>query len=69
MVPISVWMRGVLSVNDVNFLKHSLAYYNSQSAPNIACHDVKITKLAPAKRVYGGKATAQEQTKKEQVNG
>ncbi len=51
------------------FLKHSLAYYNSQGAPNIAYRDVKITKLAPAKRVYGGEATAQERAKKEQVNG
>ncbi|QBY45376.1 fumarate reductase (quinol) flavoprotein subunit [Arsenophonus nasoniae] len=55
--------------DDANFLKHSLAYYNSQGAPHIAYRDVKITKLAPAKRVYGGEATAQEQANKEQANG
>ncbi|MFW0002500.1 MAG: hypothetical protein AB8W37_04535 [Arsenophonus endosymbiont of Dermacentor nuttalli] len=30
---------------------------------------MKITKSAPARRVYGGEATGQEQAKKEQANG
>ncbi len=50
--------------DDVNFLKHSLAFYNSQDAPNIAYSDVKITKLPPAKRVYGCEPTAQEEQSK-----
>ncbi len=54
--------------DDINFLKHSLAFYNSQGgAPHIAYSDVKITKLSPAKRVYGGEETAQEQGKKVQT--
>jgi fumarate reductase flavoprotein subunit len=39
--------------DDVNFLKHSEAYYVAGSAPRIALGDVKITKSQPAARVYG----------------
>ena len=39
--------------DDVNFLKHSEAYYVPGSAPRIAYGDVKITKSQPAARVYG----------------
>ena len=39
--------------DDVNFLKHSEAYYVAGGAPSIALGDVKITKSQPAARVYG----------------
>jgi fumarate reductase flavoprotein subunit len=39
--------------DDVNFLKHSEAYYVPGAAPRIAYGDVKITKSQPAARVYG----------------
>ena len=39
--------------DDVNFLKHSEAYYVPGSAPRIAYGEVKITKSQPAARVYG----------------
>jgi len=42
--------------DDVNFLKHSLAFRNEDSAPTIEYSDVKITKSQPAKRVYGSEA-------------
>jgi fumarate reductase flavoprotein subunit len=42
--------------DDVNFLKHSLAYYNPDGDPRIEYDDVCITKSKPAERVYGGTA-------------
>ena len=42
--------------DDVNYLKHSLAFRNENSAPTIEYSDVKITKSQPAKRVYGSEA-------------
>ena len=39
--------------DDVNFLKHSDAYYVKGSAPRITYGEVKITKSQPAARVYG----------------
>jgi fumarate reductase flavoprotein subunit len=39
--------------DDVNFLKHSDAYYVPDGAPRITYSDVKITKSPPAARVYG----------------
>ena len=39
--------------DDVNFLKHSDAFYVPGSAPRIAYAEVKITKSPPAARVYG----------------
>ena len=39
--------------DDVNFLKHSEAYYVPGSAPRIAYGDVKITKSQPEVRAYG----------------
>ncbi|NHB96178.1 fumarate reductase (quinol) flavoprotein subunit [Photorhabdus stackebrandtii] len=58
---------GCTERDDENFLKHTLAFYNSENAPRLEYSDVKITKSIPAKRVYGGEAAAQE--KKEQTNG
>lgn len=46
--------------DDVNFLKHSLAYYQADSTPAIKYSDVKITKSQPAERVYGAAAEAKE---------
>lgn len=46
--------------DDVNFLKHSLAYYKKDSAPDIKYAQVKITKSQPAERVYGAAAEAKE---------
>ena len=39
--------------DDVNFLKHSDAYYVPGGAPRLEYTDVKITKSPPAARVYG----------------
>jgi fumarate reductase flavoprotein subunit len=60
---------GCTERDDVNFLKHTLAFYNPEGAPRLEYGDVKITKLPPAKRVYGGEADAQEKKNKEQANG
>ncbi|NJO55683.1 MAG: hypothetical protein HC834_04205 [Rhodospirillales bacterium] len=42
--------------DDVKYLKHSMAYYNSNTDPRIEYADVVITKSQPAERVYGAKA-------------
>jgi fumarate reductase flavoprotein subunit len=42
--------------DDVNYLKHSMAYYNSNGDPRIDYADVVITKSQPQARVYGGAA-------------
>ena len=39
--------------DDVNFLKHSLAYFNGDGAPRIAYGPVKITSSPPGTRAYG----------------
>ena len=39
--------------DDVNYLKHTMAYYQSDSVPNIDYSDVTITKSQPAARTYG----------------
>ena len=39
--------------DDVNFLKHSLAYYNGGDVPRIAYGPVKITSSPPGTRAYG----------------
>jgi fumarate reductase flavoprotein subunit len=44
------------SRDDVNYLKHSMAYYNPNGDPRIDYKDVVITKSQPAARVYGGSA-------------
>jgi fumarate reductase flavoprotein subunit len=40
--------------DDVNFLKHSLAYSTGEGAPRIDTMPVVITKSRPRRRVYGG---------------
>jgi fumarate reductase flavoprotein subunit len=42
--------------DDEHFLKHSLARYRSDGPPHIEYSDVTITKLPPARRVYGAAA-------------
>ena len=42
--------------DDVNFLKHSLAFYQGDAAPAIDYSSVTITKSQPAARVYGAAA-------------
>ncbi|MGR5150241.1 succinate dehydrogenase/fumarate reductase flavoprotein subunit, partial [Photobacterium alginatilyticum] len=49
--------------DDVNFLKHSLAFYNGDQAPRIEYSDVTITKSQPKARLYG--AAAEEAAAKE----
>ncbi|TEW56869.1 fumarate reductase (quinol) flavoprotein subunit [Psychromonas sp. RZ22] len=46
--------------DDINYLKHSLAYYQADSAPIIKYSDVTITKSQPAERVYGAASEAKE---------
>lgn len=55
----------------MNYLQHTLAYYNGDDAPRIEYSPVKITKSQPAKRVYGAEAEAAEAAAKakEQANG
>lgn len=42
--------------DDVNYLKHSLAFYQGSGAPKIDYSDVTITKSQPAVRAYGAAA-------------
>lgn len=48
----------------MNFLKHTLSFYNGEGAPTIDYSDVKITKSQPAKRVYGSEGEKQDEAKK-----
>ena len=50
--------------DDVNFLKHSDAYYVPGAAPRITYGDVKITKSPPAARVYGAAGEKADQERK-----
>ena len=38
--------------DDVNFLKHTLAYYNSEDEPKLTWHPVTFTRYAPVERKY-----------------
>lgn len=40
--------------DDVNYLKHSLAFYRENDGPEISYSNVVITRYQPGKRVYGG---------------
>jgi fumarate reductase flavoprotein subunit len=58
--------------DDVNFLKHSLAYSTGEGAPRIEYGDVKITKSKPGTRAYGAageKAAAEERKTQGAANG
>ena len=50
--------------DDVNFLKHSLAYYAGDAAPRIAYGDVKITKSRPGTRAYGAAGEKAEEERR-----
>ncbi len=55
--------EGCQERDDVNFLKHSLAFYNPEGAPKIDYSPVTITKSQPKARLYGDaaeKAAAEE---------
>ncbi|MFS2224295.1 fumarate reductase (quinol) flavoprotein subunit [Pantoea sp. B65] len=56
--------EGYTERDDVNYLKHSLTFYNPGGAPRMEYDAVNITRLPPAKRMYGGEADAAD--KKEQ---
>ncbi|VEJ21074.1 fumarate reductase (quinol) flavoprotein subunit [Neisseria animaloris] len=53
--------EGCTERNDADFLKHSLAFYRTGSAPEIGHSPVRITKLPPAERVYGAAAEQQKE--------
>ena len=61
--------EGCTERDDVNFLKHTLAFYQPDSAPRLEYGDVKITTLPPAKRVYGGDSETHDKKDKEQSRG
>ncbi len=61
--------EGCTERDDVNFLKHTLAFYQPDNAPRLEYGDVKITTLPPAKRVYGAESEAQDKKNKEQSHG
>jgi fumarate reductase flavoprotein subunit len=55
--------------DDVNFLKHSLAYYRAGEAPQIGYGPVKITTSTPGTRAYGAAGEeADRKAKKEAVH-
>ena len=45
--------------DDLNYLKHSMAYYNPNGDPRVDYLDVVITKSQPGKRLYGAQAEGQ----------
>ena len=57
-------LDGYEARDDVNFLKHSLAYYNGDAAPRIELGEVKITKSQPGVRAYGAAGVEAEQKRK-----
>ena len=61
--------EGCTERDDVNFLKHTLAFYQPDSVPRLEYGDVKITTLPPAKRVYGSAGETQDKKDKEQSRG
>ena len=52
--------EGCRERDDERFLQHSLSFFNAQGAPTIAWGDVVITRLPPAKRVYGAESEHKE---------
>ena len=64
-------LDGFEARDDVNFLAHSLAYYQGDGPPRIAYGPVKITSSQPGTRAYGaaGEKADAEQQAKESANG
>ena len=52
--------------DDVNYLKHTLAYPGDDGAPRIEYQDVIITRSEPGTRAYGAAGEAAEQERQEQ---
>ncbi len=52
--------EGCTTRDDIHFLKHTLTFFNPAGAPRVEYTDVNITRLPPAKRVYGAEAEAAE---------
>ncbi|USE35265.1 fumarate reductase (quinol) flavoprotein subunit [Endozoicomonas sp. SCSIO W0465] len=42
--------------DDVNFLKHSVTFYNGDAKPRLEYEDVNVTRFQPEERVYGAAA-------------
>lgn len=61
--------EGCTTRDDVNFLKHNLAFATSDGGVRLDYSDVKITTLPPAKRVYGSEAEASATASKEANHG
>lgn len=59
--------EGCTERDDVNFLKHTLAFRRADGTTHLDYGSVNITTLPPAKRIYGAEADAAE--KKEKANG
>ncbi|MDN3608438.1 fumarate reductase (quinol) flavoprotein subunit [Vibrio ostreicida] len=55
--------------DDVNFLKHSLAFFKMDAAPSIEYSRVKITKSPPNVRLYGQAEEQAQQTLNQCVEG
>ena len=47
-------LDGYTERDDAQFMKHSLAHYTGDGAPDITLQPVVITKSQPRARVYGG---------------
>ena len=59
--------EGSTERDDVNFLKHTLAWRDADGTTRLEYSDVNITTLPPAKRVYGAEADAAD--RKEPTHG
>jgi len=55
--------------DDVNFLKHTLAYFAGDDAPRIAYGDVLITKSPPGTRAYGAAGEQADAERKKAKEG
>ncbi len=60
-------LDGFEARDDVNFLKHSLAYYRPADAPQISYSPVKITTSPPGTRAYGAAGEEAERKAKEEA--
>jgi fumarate reductase flavoprotein subunit len=46
--------------DDINYLKHTLAYHTDEGPPRIEYQDVTITRSRPSERAYGAAGLAAE---------
>jgi succinate dehydrogenase flavoprotein subunit len=60
-------LDGFEARDDVNFLKHSLAYYRAGEAPQIGYGPVKITTSTPGTRAYGAAGEEADRKAKKEV--